>query len=374
MILENHMRAIIQVLPSFHTGGVEQTTLLVANALAEKGFKSFIASSGGILTKKLHPKVTHIEMPLKSKNPYVLFCNMKRLKKIIEKQNIDIVHARSRAPAWSAYFAAKLAKAHFLTTYHGAYSQNSFKRLYNRVMAMGEVVIVASSFMEKHVNQYYPNTRCARIASGIDTHFFSCKQVNQQKSEDLKAFWEVNISSKIILLVGRFTPIKGHHLLLKAVNESAFRNQIKVVFVGDSKNPELVRDLKKQADKHNLNLYIHLDENDLRPFFYLADVVVVPTVKPEAFGRVTVEAMSMERVVIVNDLGASKEILADEKWVFDHLDTRDLTQKIDRALRMSSNQKVMIGKENRLRAVTHYDVETLIESHMDLYKRFFKEV
>lgn len=367
------MNSVLQVLPSLHAGGVEQTTLLVANSLAERGFKSFIASSGGILEKKLHPGVIHIEMPLRSKNPYIILCNAKKIKKIIKTYGINIVHARSRAPAWSAYLATKSTKTHFLTTYHGAYSQNFFKWYYNRVMAMGKVVIVASSYMENHVRQYYPGIECVQIASGINTQFFAPNQVDQHKLEQLKTFWNSSNNTKIVLLVGRFTSIKGHHQLLYAIKESSFKNQTKVIFVGDSKNSKLVSKLKSQAEEYGIQLHVHLDEIDLRPFFELADVVVIPTIKPEAFGRVTVEAMSMGKVVIANDLGASQEILADKKWIFDHSIQEDFSRKIDQVLSLKPEQKEIIGQRNRLRATTLYDLNSLIESHVNLYARLLKE-
>ncbi|MCE2715843.1 MAG: glycosyltransferase family 4 protein [Pseudomonadota bacterium] len=365
------MNAVLQVLPSFHTGGVEQTTLLIANALAAKGVRSFIVSSGGILTRKLHPGVIHIEMPLSSKNPFIILKNTKKLRRIIESYSIDIVHARSRAPAWSAYLASRATKAHFLTTYHGAYSQNFFKWYYNQVMAFGEMVIVTSSYMESHVKQHYPNARCVQIASGINTQFFSKEHVQQQKVQELRDFWDIKEDTKIVLLLGRFTPIKGHYQLLQAIKDSSLKNRIKVIFVGDSKNPRLVHDLRRKAKNYNVQLYVHLDESDLRAFFSLADVVVVPTIKPEAFGRVTVEAMSMGNVVIVNDLGASKEIVTDKRWIFDHNSTEDFTRKIDHALLLQSDKKEHIGAANRAHAVKLYNVDILIESHLRLYESFF---
>lgn len=366
------MNAVLQILPTFHAGGVEQTTLLVANALAEKGFKSFIASTGGILIKNLHPNVVHIELPLNTKNPWVMFSNVKRLKKIIEDYRINIVHARSRAPAWSAYFATKSTNTHFLTTYHGAYSQNFFKWHYNRVMAMGNPVIVASCYMEKHVKMHYSDVECIKIPSGVNAQFFSPKLKNLQQMQDLGLLWGIRNNTKIVLLMGRFTLIKGHKFLLQALDQSIFKNQIKVIFVGDSKNPKFVSSLRKEAKERNIRLHVHLDEKDLRPFLSMANVVVVPTIKPEAFGRVTVEAMSMEKIVIVNDLGASSEILNNADWTFDHSHVENLTQKIDKALSLKFEEIKAIGIENRLRASMLYNVETLIELHLQLYKRLLK--
>lgn len=367
------MNSILQVAPSFHAGGVEQTTLHVANALAEQGFNSFVVSEGGILTKKLHPRVIHIYLSLNTKNPFKIFYNVERIKKIIQDHDINIVHARSRGPAWSAYLAAKAAGAHFITTYHGAYGQNFLKKHYNQVMALGQPVIVASSYMEGHVKKYYPATQCIQIPSGIHTQFFSPDLASQSKMQELKEQWNLEDNSKIILLVGRFTRIKGHQMLLQAASKSAFKDQLNIVFVGDSKNPKLLDELKNQASALSIKLNIHVDEKDLRPFQGLANVVVVPTTKPEAFGRVTVEAMSMGKVVIGNDLGASSEVLGAPEWVFSHNSVTDFAQKIDAAVRLTIQQAQEIGTENRRRATSLYDVENLIEGHIHVYKEILAE-
>ena len=366
------MHSILQIVPSFHAGGVEQTTLHVANALAERGFNSFVVSQGGILTKKLHSEVVHICLPLNTKNPYSILSNAKKIKTIIKDHDINIVHARSRAPAWSSYLAAKAMGAHFVTTYHGAYSQNFLKWHYNRVMALGTPVIVASGYMEDHVMKYYPEAQCVQIPSGIDTKFFSPDLADQSKIRELRAQWNLSDDSKVILLVGRFTRIKGHQMLLQAVSQITFKDQLTVVFVGDSKNPKLVNELTNQASTLSINLHVHIDEKDLRPFHKLANVVVVPTTKPEAFGRVTVEAMSMEKVVIVNDLGASKEVIGSPERVFNHNSVGDFAQKIDAALHLTPTQVQEIGAVNRLRATSLYDIESLIEGHVKVYKNILK--
>ena len=372
MILENPMPGIFQVLPSFHAGGVEQTTLHVANILAEEGVRSFVASAGGALVKKLHPNVIHICLPLNSKNPYVIFSNLKEIKKNILHHSIQIVHARSRAPAWSAYFAAKETHTKFVTTYHGAYSQNFLKKYYNQVMSFGSPVIVASQYMKNHVKEYYPNSECVEIPSGIDTDFFSPNCADQSQIELLKSLWGLDHNSKIILLVGRFTRIKGHQILLKAASLSSFKENVHVVFVGDSQNPDLVEELKKEASSLSIKLHIHTDEKDIRPFFYMAHLVVIPTIKPEAFGRVTVEAMSMNKMVLVNDLGASSEVLNDPDWVFDHNDVNDFMKKIDNALSLDVEQGQKIGQQNRARACSQYNIKNLTKGHIDLYNAMFK--
>ena len=171
--------------------------------------------------------------------------------------------------------------------------------------------------------------------------------------------------------MGRFTTIKGHLELLRAVNASSvLTHNTHVVFVGNSGNPALVSELKKYALANNIRLSVFFDQKDLRPFFELANIVVVPTTKPEAFGRVTVEAMSMEKCVIVNDLGASGEILGDQRWVYESSDSiNKLSEKLLQACTLSNLELATIGKKNRVRALAMYDLEVMLSKHFELYER-----
>lgn len=366
------MSGVLKVLPSFHTGGVELSTLLIVNYVAENGLKSYVASAGGILESKLLPNVKHITLPLTSKNPFKILINAIRLKKIISRYNIKIIHAGSRAPAWSAYIAAKLSGIKFVTTYHGAYGQNFFKWYYNRVMTMGKPVIVASKFMEQHLLRYYPGTKCVIIPSGVDTDFFETSEYVDKKSNQIKNSWGLEKDRKVILLVGRFTRIKGHEFLLKSLTYFGTKKAPIVIFVGDSKNSKFTDSLKQKANQINLDLFIYKDEPDLRSFYNLADAVIVPTIKPEAFGRVTVEAMSMGKIVIGNNLGASSEIINNPDWIFDSSSTESLSNVIDKAISLSANQVLEIGKKNRERAKFLYDVSKLTEGHLEVYNSLLK--
>ncbi len=364
------MSGILKILPCFHTGGVEQSTLLIVNYMAEKGLKTFVASSGGILEKKLHPNVGHITLPLDSKNPIKIICNAIKLKKIIFQHNIKVIHVGSRAPAWSAYLAAKITGIGFVTTYHGAYGQNCLKWYYNRVMALGRPVVVASKYMEEHVAKFYPKTKCLVIPSGIDTDFFTNNEEIEEESKKLKLSWKLPNDGKVVLLLGRFTRIKGHEFLLRSM--ACFKTQKAplVVFVGDSKNTKLINELKLKADQINVRLLVYEDVADIRPFYNAANVVIVPTTKPEAFGRVTVEAMSMGKIVIGNNLGASSEIINDSTWIFNSSSIESLANIIKAALELSPQQAKAIGQKNRERAVALYSVSKLVEGHLHIYNSF----
>ncbi len=366
------MPGILKILPAFHTGGVEQSTLIIANYLAAQGLESFVASSGGSLEKKLHPDVTHITLTLHTKNPFKMIGNALKLKRLITQHDIKVIHAGSRAPAWSAYLAAKAAGIPYVTTYHGAYSQNFLKWHYNQVMAWGTPVIVSSAYMENHVERYYPGTKCVTIPSGIDTSFFAQNLEIDGQSQQLKHQWNVPVDGKVILLVGRFTRIKGHEFLLSSLAYLKIKKAPVVIFVGDSSNPNLINELKQQAKAAKIQLFFHLDEPDLRPFYHAADVVVVPTTKPESFGRVTVEAMSMGKIVIGNDLGASSELINDPRWIFDHSTTTSLADKIHDALSLPPAETQAIGQQNRERAIALYDIEKLVVGYLEIYHRLLK--
>lgn len=354
------MVRILQILPSFNTGGVEHTTLRVANALSDKGLQNFVVSNGGGLAKKLHKQSTHITAPsIASKNPFLLIFNCIRLIYIVKKYSIDIVHVRSRAPAWSAYIICKILSKKFITTYHGAYSQNRYKWFYNWVMSKGNPVVVASQFMQNHVKSFYPNSKTTQIPSGIDTNFFKTKSYKKKN----------NNYQKTIMLLGRFTKIKGHHYLLQAISSSEnLKKNFKVLFLGDSNNPILVNYLKTFAINHSINLTISTNQNNIKPYLNAADIVVIPTTKPEAFGRVTVEAMSMEKLVIVNNLGASPEVLGDDNWVYNIDDTgQNLAKKLEQALSLSDEELKIIGHNNLRRAVELYDLNIMLDRHFKLY-------
>lgn len=365
------MIKVLQVIPALNTGGVEHTTLHVANSLGSKKEASYVASSGGNLTNELDEGVYHFTLPtLNSKNPIEIFLNAQRLAEIIKKNGIKIVHARSRACGWSAYFASKKTKTRFVTTYHGAYGQNCLKWYYNRVMAYGNPVVVASKYMHNHVKNFYHFAKTFEIPSGIDTKYFCKNSTTLAEALNLRDSLNIENDKKTILLLGRFTSIKGHIELLRAVNASCLLTQkAHVVFVGNCGNPGLVNELTNYASSNNIKLHVFFDQKDLRPFFELANIVVVPTNKPEAFGRVTVEAMSMEKCVIVNDLGASGEVLGDQSWVYESRDSvNKLSEKLLQAFALSDDELEIIGKKNRLRAIKMYDLEVMLSKHFELYE------
>lgn len=341
---------VLQVLPSLNLGGVERGTLQIAAFLAARRDGAFVASNGGRLVAELeHSGATHLTLPLKGKNPLVIYNNISVLEKIIKQYSIDIVHARSRAPAWSAYFAAKRANVPFITTYHGAYGQgNALKRWYNSIMTRGEVVIAPSQFIKKYIITHHPAVNPDKIHviyRGADVTQFDPATVSPEDVSALKASWNIAEGQKILLFPARLSRWKGHKeaiTALKNVPSSV------LVFLGETTGQESYQqELLDYAES------LHCAENirfvgrcDAMPAAYsAADVVLCPSLKPEAFGRTVTEAQAMGAVVIATNHGGAAETIEDGVTGF-HIPLENmenaLAAKIQEILAMSPEQLVTL--------------------------------
>ena len=236
--VNNAAPVVLQVLPELGQGGVELGTVQIAEALAQNGIKNYVASAGGRLEHNLKQLgVPHITLPLKSKNPLTILKNADKLAEIIKKEGINIVHARSRAPAWSAYLAAKKAGVHFMTTFHGTYGLGPWgiKKPYNRVMALGEKVIVISSHIKKHVMENYhtPEDRLVFIHRCVDMEKFDPAAVTAERLKTLLETYRLPTDRQLILLIGRLTHWKGQWLLIDALAKLKERGDFHCIFTGD---------------------------------------------------------------------------------------------------------------------------------------------
>jgi glycosyltransferase involved in cell wall biosynthesis len=316
-------RTILQVIPDLSAGGAERTTVEIAEALTAAGATALVASRGGRLAAELERAGGRlIAMPtIASKNPFVMMSNADALSRIIRAHNVDIVHARSRAPAWSALWAARRTKRIFVTTYHGVYNaKGSLKRLYNSAMARGDAVIANSEFTAAHVRAEHPFAagRVVAIPRGVDIARFSPEAVADDRQAQLAKAWHVGRTggTALILLPGRLTGWKGQReaiaaaALLKGRNISGWH----MVFAGDSQGREAYEaELKEQIQRHGLQDRISIVGhcNDMPAAFALADIVIAPSREPEAFGRVAAEAGAMGRATIGSDIGGQREVIAN---------------------------------------------------------------
>lgn len=309
---------VLQVLPALVTGGVERGTVELAGALVEAGWTALVASSGGHMVRELDRiGVKHIQLPLHSKNPLVMRANIGRLADVIREHDVDIVHARSRAPAWSAFYAARATGSHFVTTFHGTYNLGlmGLKNAYNAIMTRGERVIAISHFIADHIQAVYRTDpeRIRVIHRGVDLSRFDPARISQERIIQLAQRWRLPDGYPVVMLPGRLTRWKGQTVLIEALARLG-RKDIRCLLVGSDQGREAYTDeLKSLVERRGLQDVVHIvgDCNDMPAAYMLTDVVVSASTDPEAFGRVIVEGQAMGRPVVATNNGAARENVLD---------------------------------------------------------------
>jgi glycosyltransferase involved in cell wall biosynthesis len=370
--------AVLQVLPALGTGGVERGTVDMARHLQRSGWRAVVASSGGPGEDELRELgAERVELPLQSKNPFVIRANIGRLQRIIRRHGIGLVHARSRAPAWSAYYAAKRCKVPLVTTFHGIYegSRHPLKRRYNAIMASGDRVIAISDYVAEHVRQTYrvPPGRLRTIPRGVDTDEFDPAMVTEQRIAELAERWRVPQGAKVVMLPGRIARRKGHAVLLRAI-ERLGRRDLVCLMVGDiEQGSNYAGEVEGRIGAMGLSRVVRLVGAcaDMPAAYMLADVVVVPsTLVPEPFGRVSVEAQAMGRPVIATDVGGLGETLMPMAtgWLLPPDDVDELTHALELALAMPDDARVRLATRARRFVLRHFTLERMGEATLDLYR------
>jgi len=339
---------VLQVIPEIDVpGGTERATVEIAQALTAAGWRALVASAGGAMLHQVEQAgAKHFQLPLKGKNPIQIRSNATRLAELIEAEGVDIIHARSRAPAWSAYRAAEKTGCHFITTFHGTYGTvGALKRRYNSVMVKGERVIANSEFTANHIRHTYQmdNSRLRIIRRGVDTAIFSATAVPQARLVQLAGQWRLPDGKSVVMLPGRLTAWKGHAVLLDALTHLK-RDDYVTVFVGDEQGREDYRhQLERQVEKNGLGHIVRFAGpcRDMPAAYMSADVVVNASTKPEAFGRVIVEAQAMGRPVVAFDHGGARETILEGETglLVEPGDARALARALDAALDLDAERR-----------------------------------
>jgi len=313
---------VLQVIPKLGYGGAETGCYDLAHYLPENNCSSYIVTSGGELLKFIDKKkVKVIKLPVHSKNPFLMFFNSIALIFIILLNNISIVHARSRAPAWSCLFATKITRRKFVTTFHGTYNfKNSIKKFYNSVMVRSDLIIAGSNFIFSHINQNYPKyldlkKKFLVIFRGINVDYFDSSTTLDSEENRLISDWEVDKNKKTILMPGRLTAWKGQETFIEALNlvnkELGYESFNAVILGSDQGRDIYTKKIKRLAEQYRLTSQLKFIEHckNMPLAYKISDIVVSASVEPEAFGRVAVEAQSMEKPIIASDIGGSNETI-----------------------------------------------------------------
>ncbi|HZT52669.1 MAG TPA: glycosyltransferase family 4 protein [Stellaceae bacterium] len=354
-VAERRPPAVLQVVPRLVTGGVERGTVDLAAALVAQGWRAVVASEGGPMVRELERAgALHVTLPLAAKNPLVMRANVGRLAAVIERNGIDIVHARSRAPAWSALAAARRTETHFVTTFHNAYGAKSWlKRRYNSVMARGERVIAISDFVAAHVAATYgvgPD-RLRTVHRGIDLARFDPERVGSERVIDLARQWGLPDGVPVVMLPGRLARWKGQDVLLEALRRLG-RSALHCVIVGGGSagwRRALADELARRPPPCPVAL--HEDCRDMAAAYMLADVVVSASTEPEGFGRVIVEAQAMGRPVIATAHGGAAEtvVAGETGWLVPPGDAEALAAALGEALALDPAARAALAA----RAMAH---------------------
>lgn len=366
---------VLQVLPRLVTGGVERGTVDVTAALANAGWGAVVASAGGPMVREIERAGgTHVTLPLDSKNPLAMRANVARLLGVIRAQAVDIVHARSRAPAWSARAAARRAGAGFVTTFHGTYGARSFfKRRYNAIMTRGARVIAISDFISGHIESVYGvDPGLVRvIPRGIDLSIFNPDAVSPERMITMANDWRLEDGMPVIMLPGRLTPWKGHEVLIDALARLG-RDDIRCLFVGGGQDGDAYRERleKRVAQRGVENVVQFVGEcRDMPAAFMLADVVVSASTDPEAFGRVAVEAQALGKPVIATDHGGAREtvIHGETGWLVRPGDPDALAEALKRALSLTADDRETISRRAIARVRERFSREDMCRKTLDVY-------
>ena len=375
---------VLQVIPKLGYGGAETGCYDLAHYLHEQGCKSYIATSGGELLEFINKKkVKLLRLPVHSKNPVIILLNSIILIFVILILNINVVHARSRAPAWSCLIATKITGRKFVTTFHGTYNfKSSIKKFYNSVMLKSHLIIAGYNFIFSHINDNYskylnPKKKFLVIFRGINTDYFNKKKIKETDEQKLIKKWNIDKEKKIFLLPGRLTPWKGQEMFIESLSRLKKNQPNKkftaIILGGDQGRKIFKKKLQRLVEQHRLiEEVIFIDNFNIMPLAYkISDVIFSCSIEPEAFGRVSVEAQSMEKPIIASNIGGSLETIKHEKtgFLFSAGDINDLYKNMSEIFDLYPATLEVMGTEGRKNVIKKFNVEKMCFSTYSEYKK-----
>ena len=370
--------AILQIVPTLNAGGAERTTIDIAAALADEGFTPLVASQGGRMVAALEAAGGEwVRMPANAKSPFGLLANARRLAHIIRTRNIELVHARSRAPAWSALWATRRTGVPFVTTWHGAYSgENAAKRFYNSVMLRGDAVIANSQWTADHIRSVYSYRpkKLVIVPRGIDPAVFDPGSISPDRVSRLRAQWGAHEDDVVVLYPGRLSRRKGQLVLVEALSGLVREfGKLRAVLAGEATRrddyaAEINRAIEQKSLAHAVKFAGHVE--DMSAAYLAADIVVSATIEPEAFGRVAAEAGAMERPVIATDHGGAREIVlpGQSGFLVPHGDADALAGALRKLLEACTGGRAAMGARGRAHVLAHFTLARMTADTLTLYR------
>jgi len=377
-------KRILQIIPSMEIGGAERTVLEITAFLKNTNYTSLVLTSGGKLIKDLEKlNIEVVQYPIDKKNPLLIIKNIIELKKLFIEKNIDLIHVRSRAPAWSAIFAARSLKIPIVTTWHGHVSNSSwFKKKYNSIMHKGNALIANSNYTAENINKIYriDKDKIDIIPRGVNTEKFKASNFSDEEKIKIKKEWKVFDQNKIILLLpARLTRWKGHEVVIKAIsllkNEEFFKN-IVCLFAGNQKGSErYIQNLKETIASLSLDDKIKLiGQVENMPLAYqVSNIILSPSIQPEPFGRIPIEAQASGKIIISSNAGAVKETIKSGQdstgFKVKPNNSEELAHQIKLVIKMKDEDLQEIKKRAILNVKNNFSLETMCKKTLEVYNR-----
>ncbi|MGE3769393.1 MAG: glycosyltransferase family 4 protein [Bdellovibrionales bacterium] len=378
MMPPNRQPIVLQLIPELETGGAERGCVDMAAAIQAAGGRALVVSAGGKMVPEIEAAgAAHFVWPqIKSKNPFKIFASAWKLKALIRAENVQVIHARSRAPAWAGWLAARWTGRPFMTTFHSTYNFKSApKRFYNSVMTRGRRVIAISDFIRQHVLKHYSNVDAKDVRlihRGIDVAKFDPAAVSADRVAALKAKWGVPADKQIILLPGRLTRWKGQLVLIKAIAQLAPDRCVAVMVGSDQGRDGYRESLEQQVIKRRIQARVFMpgDCSDMPAAYAAADIVVSASIEPEAFGRVIVEAQAMGKPVVVSDLGAVAETAGATGfgWIVPPGDDEALAAAVRQIWALPPEEHARRAAAARQYILQHYTKEKMCADTLAVYR------
>ncbi len=375
---------VLQVIPRLGYGGAEIGCYDLAHYLKEQKSSSFIATSGGELLKYIDKKkVKLFRLPVHSKNPLLILINIFILTFIVLFYKINILHVRSRAPAWSCYYVSKITRCKLVTTFHGTYNfNNSIKKKYNAIMLKSDCVIAGSNFIFSHIKEKYPEyiskiKKFLVIFRGINTEYYDPDNIKEAERIKFLRKLNIDVNKKIILMPGRLTEWKGQEIFIEALNDLktkfGYKNFIAILLGSDQGRKIYKKKLIRLIERFRLNNeVIFLEHTPSMPVAYsVSSVIVSASIEPEAFGRISVEAQSMKKPIVASNIGGSMETIVDNKTglLFSSSDHHSLSEKLDFIFRLDDTSLNVMGNNGRKNVQKKFNVEKMCFSTYSEYKK-----
>lgn len=371
----------MQIIPELGPGGAEQGCIDIAAEIVKSGAQAIVVSHGGQRVHELERiGAVHINLPVHSKNPVVMWRNVAALRKLINRYNVNIVHVRSRAPAWSAYYACKKTRAHFITTCHAPYNiSGEAKKFYNSSIAHGERVIAISNYVAQYLRNHYKlDDRTIRlIPRGIPIEKFHPTAVTPERLITLSQEWRIPDSANIVMLPGRLTRWKGHMVLIEAMERLQKTDLFAVIIGSDQGRTEYRKELEEAVKEKGLEGRVRMVDhcNDMPAAYMLSTIVVCPSTDPEGFGRVPVEAQAMGRPIIAADHGGAQETIlrGQTGWLVPPSDSAALAGAIEEALGLTATQRSMLATRAMAHIAGQFTKAHMADKTLDVYAELLRQ-